>query len=274
MAAGDAVVKGTNAFTEQPYQERWMRGRGWQKVRIFEGPLDESLIAALKVTLVASNCEDIYVRRGWPTVVEAAVPSNSNTVGVGLTNIEDQIEWSLEPYDIDKPLGTHGAFNYSGSSAQVLAVIEKELKTGEAYGKDYNTIYGSTGQYNNYVSLRGQGTDSYWSPGFVLRKTLVCERANIVAREFQQNAEYAGKIIKWDDIKVPDNALIERPKIHFFDGPNLQDFTDEYVDEWLVKPVSIRYVKEGKARKRQLVQEFLGAIAWSGTLYDGGGDTP
>lgn len=277
MAAGDAVVKGTNDFTEQPSRLEWIRGRGWRKIRIFEGPLDNTKINTLTATLQATNCEGISVMKGWPTVVEATVPSDSNTVGVGLADPDSQIEWSLEPYDLEKTLGTHGKFNLSESAAATLVLIDKEIKSGEAYNKDYDTLYPSTGAFNKYVKLRGQGTDSYLSYGFNLKKTVTCESANVYVREFQEQENNVGKIISWDAIGVPAASLIKRPRLYFYDGLGKfgsVDWVYANINEWMVRPIAVRYVKEGRVRKRQLSQSFLGAVQWSETLYDGGTGKP
>lgn len=273
MAAGDAVIKGTNDFTEQPSFFNWVRGKGWQKVRMWEGPLDVTKINTLTTTIRATNAETIDVRRGWPTVVTATYPSDSNSVGVGLTDENTQIEWSLEPYDLEKQLGTHGKFNETGSSPEALAVIDKEIKSGKAYGKDYDTIYTGLGEMTAYARLKSQGVDTYLSYGFLLRKTLTCERDNVFVREYQQRSAQEGRIITWTAIQVPDSAFIERPTVHLYD-PDVDGFIDQNVDEWFVKPIAIRMIKEGRTRKRQLIQQFLGAWKWSKTLYDGGSGTP
>ena len=276
MAAGDAVVKGTNAFTEQPKTRKWIKGRGWVRVRTFEGPFSDSLIDAQVAALTAVNAEEIEVAEGHPTVITAMIPNDSDSIGVGLADPNTQTEWSLDPYDLDKTLASHGAFNLSGSSASALIVIEKEIKSAEAYGKDYNTLYPSIGAFNNYVLLRGAGTDSFLSHGFILRAVMDCERGNVFVREQQQKAVNAGKIITWDKIGVPDDALIVKPKVHVFAGYELSGtgFIDLDINEWYVKPLAIRFSRRGKTRLRQLVQEYIGAWKWSATLYDGGTGVP
>lgn len=285
MAAGDAVVKGTNDFTEQSPVRRWVRNRGWQKVRRWEGPLDDTKITTLTDSLKLLNAEEINVAEGWPTVIEAMIPSDSDSIGIGLADPETQTEWSLEPYDLDKSLNVHGAFNLSGSSAEALAVIDKEIKAGEGYAKDYDTIYSGFGSMTSYARLRGQGVDGFRSFGFTLHSVLTCERENVYTRQWQQNREKQGKVITWDEIKVPDSAQIERPWVHIF-VPNIWSsgivyktgsagaWSDVYIDEWLVRPAGIRFVREGRTRKRQLVQDYLGAVAWSAVLYDGGKGSP
>jgi hypothetical protein len=76
MAAGDAVVKGANDFTEQGQRRKWLRNRGWRKVRSWVGPRDATKINAL----VVQNCrlagaEDIDISEDWPTIITAAFPT-------------------------------------------------------------------------------------------------------------------------------------------------------------------------------------------------------
>jgi len=284
MAAGDAVIVGVNDFTEQKERMRWVRGRGWRKVRSWQGPLDTTKIDTLVTQIQAANGEEIEVSKEHPTVITALVPSDANDVGVGLSDADAVTEWDLQPFDMDSALGTHGKFNASGVSPPALARIDKDLRSGVAYNVDYETIYAGLGEFNEYTKLRGQGTDTYLLFGFTLRKVITCERDNVYIREYQQVSTNHGKIITWDQIGVPAAALIEQPWLHMYVSSiwtnlNLKSgsaggWADVYFDEWMVKPPGLGFVKEGKVRKRQIAQEYIGAIAWSATLYDGGKGTP
>ena len=131
MAAGDAVVVGTNAFTEQHPRRRWVRNRGWVKVRSWLGPKDDTLIDALVAQLQALNVEEIDITEEHPTLITALVPSDADTVSSGLSDPNDSTEWSLEPFDLDKALGTHGQFNNSADSGQAIAAIDADLRADE-----------------------------------------------------------------------------------------------------------------------------------------------
>lgn len=274
MAAGDAVAKGTDDFTEQPKQTRWQRGRGWETLREWQGPLDESQINTVTAAADAAGAEEIAVVRGWPTVITAAIPSGP---------AEDvDTEWSLEPYDLNKSLASHGIFNESGNSPIEMATIEAELKKGNADTVDYNARWSRT-YLNDYAKLRGQGVDEYLSHAFVLRGTAVYERDAAFQADYQLVSASQGKIITWDEIGVPDDALIVRPWVHMYvsslwtlpiKGGSNPGWADVYFDEWMVKPPAIRFVKQGRVRKRQLVREYIGAVAWSATLYNGGKGVP
>lgn len=295
MAAGDAVVKGSTDFTEQPCRMVWKRGKGWTVVRIFQGPFDNTKILAKCEELQAAKYTDISITKGHPTTIEASTCSTSNdaisedpeNVGIGVQDesSSDVSEWSLDPYNLDKELGTHGVFNLSTDSPNVLALIDKDVRSGESYGKDYDTLYSGLGSLNAYAKLLGQGTTSYQTFGFVLRRVLTVDVENIAVQQFQQNLTNHGKIITWGDIQVPDVADIDQPWVHMYVSPiwttlsikpgsAASGWTDVLIDEWLVKPAAIRFTNDGRTRKRQLVQEFIGAVAWSATLYDGGKGVP
>jgi len=284
MAAGDAVVIGTNAFTEQLPTRKWVRGRGWRKVRSFQGPKNDTLIDALTDELRLANAEEIDVAEGHPTVVSALVPSDSSSVGVGLEDEDATTEWTLEPYDLQKELGTHGVFNTSGAVPPLLPAIDNDLRQGIGYGINYTTKYGFD-KLTEYARLKSQGVDSWMTFGYVLRAVLTCERENVFVRQWQQQRENIGSIISWSSIAVPNSALIEQPWVHIYVANAItetlsyrngapDEWSDVYFDQWMVKPAAIRFSKSGRVRTRQLVQEYLGAVMWSGTLYDGGAGAP
>jgi hypothetical protein len=292
MAAGDAVVKGSSSFTEQPKQTRWTPERGYHHVRVFHGPLNETTIAALVATLTGTSAE-INIARGWPTVVEAAV-ATSYTDGADdtLTDVLNNAEWSLEPYDLQKTLGTHGKFNSSGASPMGLAVMDAEIRRGVAYGVDYETRYaeGPTSNYNDYRDLRGKAVDEWLTWGYVLRRTLTMDHRSGIASRLQLMSQNQGRVVAWSAIQVPSAALIQQPWVRMYCqgamGLPAAAFRPEtpsstqpawcnlWFNEWLVKPPAIRYSRSGRTRQRQVVQEYLGAIQWSATLYDGGTGVP
>jgi hypothetical protein len=73
------------------------------------------------------------------------------------------------------------------------------------------------------------------------------------------------RLYGWETASLPSSALR---------GGSGTGWSDYYFNEWLVKPPAIRFVKQGRVRRRQFTQEFLGAIQWSRTLYDGGTGYP
>lgn len=289
MPAGDAVVKGTSGFTEQPRRRRWVNGRGWVTVRTYEGALNDTNIDALVATLQAADYEEIEVVRAWPTVITAQMPdpfspSDGNTDGSSRSE-----EWELASYALDKALATHGKFNSSAVSPLGLAAVDADIRAGTAYSKTYSTLYaeGSESNYDNYAKLRGMGVDTWRTFGFTLRVTKTYERTSNYVRDYQQAAENQGKVIAWDKIGVPDSAKIERPWVRLYIGaaesvpaaayrPGFSGtgWAELWVNEWLVSPPSVRFGKQGRAKTRQITQEWAGAVQWSSVLYDGGTHTP
>jgi len=278
MAAGDAVVKGSAEFTEQPYGRKWAKSSGWAKVRQWEGPYDNTKIETLITTIEALSpaAEDIEIVRGWPTVVRATFPDDTSEPNPGTA--DDLAEWSLESYDLEKELGTHGKFHASAASASALATIDAAIKRGEAYNVDYEALYPSLGEFNAYRDLRGVGVDSYVTDAYVLRRSLTCSRTSTYLQEWQAAADKLGKIISWNEIGVPASAKIEQPWTRMYvasiwGGFKLKSgsaggWCDVFFDEWRVKAPSVRWTREGRAKRRQIVQEYVGALGWSKTLYD------
>jgi len=288
MAAGDAVVKGSAEFTEQPRQMRYDSKTGWRHVRVFHGPYDDTKLEALCETLKAT-CDPIEVTKGWPTIVNAAI-TVADFDGNESTDFDydTQTEWSLESYDLQKALGTHGKFQSSGASPLGLAAIDADLKAGTAYSKDYSALYaeGATSNYNNYAKLRGGGTDNWTTFGYVLRRSVDYPFwSNFLDAKQFQGVDH-GKIISWAQIGVPSSAKVVQPWVHIytqtamgmpaaaFKGGDNPGWGDWYINEWMVKPPSITVLRKGRDRRRQYRQEYLGAIQWSGTLYDGGTGVP
>jgi len=283
VAAGDAAVKGTNDFTEQAPLRRWTRDGGWIKVRQWQGPYDNTKIDTLVATLQANGTyDDIELERGWPTIVRASLPDDDSDPNVGTA--DSIAEWSLDQYDLDKALASHGRFHGSEASAAALATIDAELRQGVAYGVDYEARYGAIGSLNAYVRLRGMGVESYTTDGYILRRTISCSRSSTYLREMQAASTLQGKVVTWEQIGVPASANILQPWVRMYvasiwsgfkyKAGGAGDWADVYFDEWRVKAPSIRFVREGKVKRRQIVQEYVGAVGWSATLYDGGKGVP
>ena len=287
MAAGDAVVKGTSGFTEQPRRRRWINGRGWVTVRTYEGALNDTNIDALVATLQAADYEEIEVTRAWPTVITAQLPDPYDPTDSNADGSSRSEEWELVPFVLDKALGTHGKFQGSGMVPETLAAIDADLRAGTAYGKDYDTIYGAGFNFQNYSKLRSLGVDTWRTFGFTLRMVKTYERNSGYVRDYQQAAVNQGKVIAWDKIGVPDTAKIERPWVRLYVGAGegvpaaafrpgfaAAAWAELWINEWLVHPPAIRFGKQGRVKTRQITQEWAGAVQWSSVLYDGGTHTP
>ena len=293
MAAGDAVVVGSNAFTEQPNTRRWVNGSGWVTIRTWVGPLDESLIAAQEASARTAGAERIDTTRGQPTTIHATVPdafdptTNDNSDGSNTAE-----EWELNWSDLDKALASHGKFNSTSQSPLGLAAIDADIRAGTAYDKDYETLYaeGADSHFTAYAKLRGMGVDSYTTFAPVLRKVLTFDSRSEYLKDYQSASANQGRVVSWGTLFVPQFMGIERPWVRMFVGgaclPPVPEsayrpgfsgtgaWAELWIDEWLVKPPSVRYSRQGRTRRRQLVQEYIGAVQWSSTLYDGGTHTP
>jgi hypothetical protein len=293
MAAGDAVVKGTATFTEQPNVRRWVNGKGWVTVRTWMGPLDTTQIDATVAVAVAAKAETVDVRRGHPTEIQATIPDAYDPGSINPDGDNNAVEWSLDPYDLQKALGTHGKFLSSAASTRGLAAIEADIRAGTAYAKNYAALYaeGSESNYDAYANLRGQGTDTWLSFAYTLRKVTTYESTSSHLQTDQLNAQNQGKIISWEKIVADEglgpSAKIEKPWLRIYvgaamgvlatayaHGTSSTGWVDLWFNEWLVKPAAIRYVRQGRSRRRQIVKEFIGAVQWSSTLYEGGTGTP
>jgi len=280
MAAGDAVVKGTNAFTEQPTDREWRDGAGWYTIRTWEGPLSTVLIDAQVVVAKAAGADNVRVRRGHPTVITAAIPDAVTQTSFGGFD-DDAEEWELMPYDLSKTIGSHGYFLQTGVDAPAkLAAIDALVRKGDSAG-NYESA-----EFTAYARHKEIVTESFTTFGYVLRRTVNLERASEFVRSLQQNSENRGKVISWETINVPARAMIEKPWVRLYGWETASlpssalrsgsstGWGDWYFNEWLVKPPAIRFVKQGRVKRRQFCQEFLGAIQFSRTLYDGGTGYP
>jgi len=285
MAAGDAVVRGVNDFTEQPLESVFDMREGWKHTRIFEGPLDETKISALVASL-KSTCNPIEIHRGWPTVIRATLTFQTS-VSVGPESdldLEERTEWALEAYDLQNALASHGAFNSSDVSPTYLVKVDADINNGTAYGNDYDVIFpgvGAPSHFNDYVKLRGQGTESWLSFGFTLRRTVEYPIKSLSLHRAQEpkGELVPGKVVTWAQICAatapynPEYYQLKQPRLHYYKGRG-EAWVDEDVAEWLIKPPSVTVSGRGAMRRAILTQEFLGALKWSALLYHGGTGTP
>ena len=292
MTAGDAVVVGSNAFTEQPNTRRWVNGSGWVTIRTWVGPLNESLIAAQEASAQTAGAERIDTTRGQPTTILATVPDAFDPTNTNPDGSNAAEEWELNWSDLDKALASHGKFNSSSQSPLGISRIDADIRAGTAYDKDYETLYaeGAASNFNAYAKLRGMGVDSYTAFAPVLRKVLTFDRTSAYLKDYQSASANQGRVVSWGTLFVPQNAGIERPWVRLFVAAAMMDavpasayrpgfsgvgaWAELWINEWLVKPPSVRYSRQGRTRRRQLVQEYIGAVQWSKTLYDGGTHTP
>jgi hypothetical protein len=153
----------------------------------------------------------------------------------------------------------------------VLALIEKDIADGSiansstgALAKDWDTLYSGKGELNQYAKLRLFGVDSYQETVWRVRMSMTVSRASLIKCK---NSDI-GKIVSWSSIGVPSAAKFNQPSVHVCKPLGGGTFTDDLVAEWLVQPPQVRWRKT--LRKWDVTQEWIGTVAASSVIYDGG----
>ena len=288
MAAGDAVYVGTTDWTVVvEYKHSYAKGEGWRHVYTYEGP--ESGRVAKEIALQAAGAITVDGQTGTPARIVATFPDEYSEINIP-SPIDTESEWTLDPYDLSKELGTHGKFQESASEPAVLAKIEDALRKGVA-DQDWDTAYSYPGNMlNTYRNLRGQGVKEWETQGFILRRSVVVTEkgsAEGILRaqlRTKTGASQIGKIITWNSINVPQDAGVEMPFVHLYIGTamtlptgasgTIPAWLDIDINEWKVQAPRLGYSRVGKIRKRRIDFEWKGAVQWSSALYDGGTGTP
>ena len=263
----DEVVKGINGFTLVKQDLDWAIETGWALVKSYRGPqaLKDACIAALQL----EGASKIRASTGVPCEIQATYAVNPSGYN-GDQAAEDNAVWELIGETVEKRLETHGKFNVTGSSQEVLNLIDKAISDGTACDTNWDSVYSGLGAFNAYRDLRLMGVDSYETYTYRVRKTLTVTPDTMIL----PTITIPGKVIQWSSIRVPSSARFRQPSIHMvlpMQG-SVAGFSDELVNEWLVQPPSITWDKRG--RRWTITQEYVGAVKISGTLYDGGGMTP
>lgn len=291
MADGDVVVIGATTFTQDGETHEYQRGRGWSIVRTYSGPL--SALNAKEQELRAEGAYSISSTQGPVCRITARFSQESDVGGDGsdvdATIAEEQADWDLTPYDLQKELGTHGQFNQSASSPPVIARMNRAIKDGTIDDTDWETEYPGRGELDGYADLRAMGVTSWLTYGFRLRKTVITAEDSVYGDIIQINNEiFSGKVVTWGDIGIPLTAKIAQPRVRHFVGAGVDnppagstvpdgasnEWAYVYITEWLQKPLGVGYQRAGKRRKRRYVQEWIGAVQWNALLYDGGTGLP
>jgi hypothetical protein len=278
-------VIGTNAFIEQAPKRTFTREAGWSTVRTYIGPQD--LAEAKASDLEVLGAESIEVQKGVPAIITASFPDDAGTTQQEDATSEKNAIWELSVCDLEKDLRTHGRFHASLASASILALIDADIERGEATGGsslgtvDYNTLYAGFGALNEYVALRAMGVESYLSFRWTIRKTITSSRRSVLKWQTTYGPDNTpdGSIVTWDKILVPNTAKFVQPQLRIFGGPLVDSATSSAwqnfaIDSWLQKPASVQYEQSGRAKKFQMIREWIGAVSWSGTLYEGGNAEP
>lgn len=261
----DEVVKGINDFTLTKQEKQWSKERGWYVRKTYQGP--QAMADGVAAILIAANADTITIGTGVPCEIVADIPVTPSGYNEDVSATEGAI-WELVGEPVERRLESHGKFNNSGSSQAILEMIEQALKDGTSSDTNWDSVYAGLGAFNAYRDLRLMGVDSYQAYTWRVRCVQTVSRLSLLKASFTN----VGKIITWSDMKVPSSAKFSQPTIHMCKPFNSGSFSDESVNEWLVQPPSVRWQKG--IRKWQISQEWIGAVSVSGTLYDGGQQTP
>ena len=288
MAAGDAVYVGATGFTLVAKRLAWRVGQGLVTIRTYEGKPSEA--DAFYLTLLAETTIQEVTRDEGDPYRFYAVFQESSSDADELLEAENEAEWTLEPYELPKSLGTHGKFNEAGGSEAAIAEIDAAIAAGTVGDTDWDVKFAGVGEMNAYAKLRSMGVTEWLTFGFRLRQTLTLNRESGAVNTLLAASDLQGQILEWDDIKVPAKSGITRPWVHIYIGgeqnqplatdPIVKAATDPlgwydiWINEWLKYPPRLGFTKVGRTKKRRVDFEWVGAVQWSETLYEGGTGTP
>jgi len=261
----DEIVKGTNGFTLVKQSEKWKPENGWQSVHIYEGP--QALRRSYADTLILAGALDLDIGTGVPCQITATFPlqvAGWDSDG----KAQDEAVWELIGEPVERRLQSHGKFNYSISSAAILERIDKAISDGTAADTDWDVEGAGLGEFNSYRNLRLMGVDSYDSYIYRVRASVTVSKESLLKASFAD----VGKVVAWSAIAIgtvtPAKAKFGQPVIHMCKPLNSGSWSDESVNEWLKQPPTVSWVKG--QRKWRITQEWIGAVAMSDVLYDGG----
>ncbi len=287
------VVIGNTGYTLVRETPEYRQGQGWTLRAVYEGP--EAGFETQIATLLAEDPPPIGIstQRNAPvcTIVATFAKTPTGVTWDGDVEAEAEAEWRLIPYDLPKSLGTHGAFNESAQSIEVIPKIDAAIRAGNSDETDWETEYADGSLYDSYDALASIGVKQWQTFGFTLRKSLAVGDDGNVSELIQFDQDNAGKVVTWAQAtqSLPAGSGIEQPWVHIYIGAgqslgalNFKDdnggtgvgWCDVYFDQWMVKPPRLGYRRVGRVRKRLIEQEWLGAVFFSKTLYDGGLGTP
>lgn len=264
----DEVIKGINDFTLTGQTETWKSETGYAVVKNYQGP--QALREAFRTSLILAGASSVDMSTGVPCIVSAVFPLSVSGWNED-KQAQDEAVWELIGEVTEKRLESHGKFNKVAGSHAVLALIEKDISDGSianastgALAKNWDTLYPAMGEFNQYAKLRLMGTDSYQETVWRVRMSMTVSRVSLIKCK---NTDI-GKIVGWSAIGVPNAAKFNQPSIHICKPLGGGTFTDELVTEWLVQPPQVRWRK--LMRKWDVTQEWIGTVAASATIYDGG----
>jgi hypothetical protein len=169
----------------------------------------------------------------------------------------------LIPLEVEKLIETHPEFS-AANGGQSMALAQKLIKEG----KGTDTLF-ATDPFKTYLQLKMAGVDSYLIWMYTIRKSYSIAKASVKKLTFP----YAGQVISYNSIKVPQEVKWTRPGT-FMPGVTLVPaaFTWVTFDQWLEHPAQIKWNERSK--QYDISVEWTGAESWSKNFYSGGTHDP
>jgi len=265
------VIKGSNAFTEQPKRRNWTAATGWVTTREWRGPNTDSLVRAKETAVQNLGAESIDTDTGIPAVISAKFTDlNGGATPVDIDNSERNAVWELIPLEVDKvlescPRWNHAAAAANKTDASAITKIKDFLKKG-----DFDSAYALGGAYQDYAKLKTMGVETYTRYVFTIRKSYSIESASPKQLHFPNTM----KVISYAAIGITPrkgSSIIrwEQPKYYEMKEDTTVTWDNGTpINQWLEAPPSIRYNEATK--KTDITIEWHGQVAYSGLLYNGG----
>jgi hypothetical protein len=276
--ADDEVIKGLDAFTEQPVRRSKSQGEQWVTTREFRGP--QHLVTSKEDELLLLNPLSISTTLGIPAVItieteEGGGSSQQSQSDQGIrdqTSIDETV-WELDWNRVETDLRDHSVMTYiKGSGNLYTDTVDAAIAKGTASAIDFDTLLGANG-YNSYRDCKLKGITSFVEFQPIIRATVTAS----FSTQIQAPAVEAGKIIAWNQIALPIGsavktppARIQQPTIHSKDANN--QWQNVPINQWMVMPVRVQFVRSSKQYTYQF--EWQGAVTYVGFLYDGGLGAP
>jgi len=278
MPIPDEVIKGSLEWTEQPAEINQRTGEPTTIKRVWEGP-QATAVSKTQELALQYNPNDIRTRMGVPARIEIDLTGSRNmTSPYDYQDPDDdvlfQVMWAIKWQEVQRDIRAHGYYNESADSQKYMAEIDLAIRKGKANDTDWDTKYSAT-HLNAYRDDKQKGINFYVVKAPSIRATLLLSMTSLFAVPQMP----IGKIISWNDIKLPysgsfptpGSAKIVQPTIHYYrgyDDGTPAGWSDLPVNQWMVNPVE----REFTQYPRRMLMHFTweGAVTWNSHLYDGG----
>jgi len=270
----DEIVKGLNAFTEQPRRRTKKQGGQWTTTRSFLGP--QALAAAKEDELLLEKPLSISTELGVPAKIEIETEDGGGTVEVGSqaerdsTSLRETV-WELAWDKLNTDLRDNSYVKYiAGSGNKYTEAVDTAIAKGTASLINWTALYGADVQ--KYCDCKLQGINSFVQFNPIIRATITASYNTEILAVPQG---HAGQIVLWAAIKIPGAGTLEHwhinePTLWVRGEGGRWGATAKL--EWMIQPVEKRFVRS--THQWVFVHEWSGAASWCGFLYENGTGTP